>query len=304
MKVDDLCLGVRGGTSLVHRLSLDLPGGTRTALVGESGSGKSLSVLAMAGLLPPGVEQRGGRMWMNGQDLNQLSPARRRRVCGRDIGVVFQEPMTALNPVMRIEDQLMEARARHASGVCDRAWCADALAAMDLPEAHRVRRAWPHELSGGMRQRVLVAMALAAAPGVVLADEPTTALDPLTRGTVLRRLTTEARRGAAVLLVTHDLASIGDWADAVVVMRAGHVCESGPAELVLDAPAHPYTRGLLACTPRLHSNEPLATLEQAVTESDLMQDIQGHGVAWWPGRGGHVLAQLSDGRSVGISREP
>lgn len=304
VQVDGLTLGVRKGKSLVQDVSFSLSGGSRTALVGESGSGKSLTVLAIAGLLPPAIEQRGGHIWMNGTSLHREAPARRRRRCGREIGVVFQEPMTALNPVLRIEAQLLEARARRAGAVCDVAWCNDALAAMQLNDPTRVRRAWPHELSGGMRQRVLVAMALAAEPGLVLADEPTTALDPLTRRTVLKRLSMEAKRGAAVLLVTHDLSSMPSWADQVVVLRAGRVCEAGPASLVLQSPVHPYTRGLLQCTPTTSCKRSLVELEAMDVGETLSQPIEGQGLPWWPGRSGYALVELADGRQVGISSEP
>ncbi len=303
LRVDDLALGVRGGDTLVQHVSFELHGGTRTALVGESGSGKSLTVLSIAGLLPSAIEQRSGDIWWRGTSLASCSSARRRSLCGTSIGVVFQEPMTALNPVMTIEAQMLEARRRFTGGAADSAWVSDALGAMGFDDPRRVQQAWPHLLSGGMRQRVLVAMALAANPDVILADEPTTALDALTRSLVLHRLTTEASRGASVLLVTHDLASIEHWADQVIVMRAGHVCECGPAAAVLNDPLHPYTAGLLACTPTL-AGTGLVDLRTTVDAAALGRPVAGHGCPWWPGKGGYELIEVGNDRQVGVSREP
>ena len=304
LAIESLHLMSQSGDNLVQCASFDVPAGSRTALVGESGSGKSLSLLAVAGLLPPGVRQMDGRIRLDGQLLNDLSPADRRSHCGLDIGMVFQEPMTALNPVLRIGTQLVEARARRTGADASAKWCEASLEEMALPDARALLRAWPHQLSGGMRQRILVAMALAAEPGLVLADEPTTALDPVTRHIVLDRLSLAAAQGAGVLLVTHDISCVATWADHVVVMRSGHICESGPTRLVLDHPSHPYTRGLLACAPTIEGTGRLVELEAMVDQAALEEKNAVGAVLWWPGRPGYQLADLGDGHRIAISAEP
>ncbi len=261
-----LSLAVRGlvieddtGTRLVSDLSFDVTAGSVTAIVGESGSGKTLTALAVLGLLPREVRQTAGSIAVNGVEITSLPADTIRSMRGRDMAMIFQEPMTALNPVLRIDRQLVEARCRRTpvSGRRAAAWCRDALARVGIADPARVSRCWPHELSGGMRQRVLIAMGLAGEPGLVLADEPTTALDAVNRRDVLDVLASMAARGAGVVLITHDLASVRRWADHIVVMRHGICCESGPAASVLDAPKHPYTRGLLDCVPRPDRPGPL-----------------------------------------------
>lgn len=304
LSIDALHLATRSGTDLVQSASFDVPAGDRIALVGESGSGKSLTLLSVAGLLPPGVRQMAGRIRLDGRVLDELSTTQRRSHCGLDIGMVFQEPMTALNPVLRIKAQLVEVRARRKGADAGVGWCITALREMALPDPEALLRVWPHQLSGGMRQRVLVAMALAAEPGLVLADEPTTALDPVTRRIVLDRLSLAATRGAGVLLVTHDLTSVAHWADHVVVMRSGHICERGPANLVLDHPAHPYTRGLLACAPTIMGHGRLPELEATVDQPALQREVVSGSVPWWPGRSRYRLFELGDGHGIGVSAEP
>lgn len=304
LSIDTLHLVSNAGLDLVQDASFDVPAGERTALVGESGSGKSLSVLAIAGLLPNGVTHVSGTIKLNGQSLTELPAAQRRAHCGRDIGIVFQEPMTALNPVHSIASQLIEARRALVGADADATWAQGALAELALPEPASLLHAWPHQLSGGMRQRVLVAMALAASPSLVLADEPTTALDPITRSVVLDRLSAAAKAGAGVLLVTHDLASVQQWADHVVVMLAGHVCESGPAAVVLRTPAHPYTRGLLACAPTMFGKGPLIELESTVDPAALAKEVAPGNVPWWPDRPDYRLIELDTEHRVAVSGEP
>ncbi len=304
LSIESLHLVSQSGDDLVQCVSFDVPAGSRTALVGESGSGKSLSLLAVAGLLPPGVGQRGGHIRLDGQLVSELSAADRRSRCGIDIGMIFQEPMTALNPVLRIGAQLIEARARRTGADTSTQWCEASLQEMGLPDARSLLRAWPHQLSGGMRQRVLVAMALAAGPGLVLADEPTTALDPVTRRIVLDRLSLAATQGAGVLLVTHDVSCVATWADYVIVMRSGHICESGPARLVFDHPSHPYTRGLLACVPTIWGTGRLVELEAMVDQAAMEEKSAIGAVPWWPGRPGYQLADLGEGHRIAVSAEP
>lgn len=251
--LDVIGLGVvdNSGSQLVDGVDLCVQRGRMTALVGESGSGKTMTALAVLGLLPAGVSRNAGSIRILGQDVGKDHQLHR-SMLGRDIAMVFQEPMTALNPVMRIDAQLIEARSRRMKqgGQRSQAWCMAALEAVGLERPDVVARQFPHELSGGMRQRVLLAMGLAPEPALLLADEPTTALDAVNRREALDLLGAAARGGAGVLLITHDLGSVRGWADRVVVMRSGRVCEQGEADEVLTSPQHPYTQGLLACVPR------------------------------------------------------
>ena len=226
-------------------------------MVGESGSGKTLTALAVLGLLPRGVIRSAGAIHIAGHVADATSDMRSMR--GSLVGMIFQEPATALNPVMRIDHQLLEARQPHhkLTGGAARDWCHATLQRVGLDDPKTVARAYPHELSGGMRQRVLIAMGIAAEPALVLADEPTTALDAVHRGAMLDVLREEAKRGAGVLLITHDLASVRGWADQVEVMYAGSIRESGPADQVLSTPSDPYTKALLACVPGLKGQGPL-----------------------------------------------
>ncbi len=247
-----------GGAPLVEDLSVRIEPGSMTALVGESGSGKTLSALAVLGLLPPGIVHTGGSIRVCGEQVPEHVETMR----GRDVAMVFQEPMTALDPVMRIDRQLLEARRRRfaCAGRRGREWCHEALQAVGIEDAERTAAAYPHELSGGMRQRVLIAMGLAPEPKLILADEPTTALDAVNRRDAMELLSAATTRGAGVLLITHDLASVRGWADRVVIMRYGRCCEQGPTSQVLANPTHSYTRGLLECVPRRGCERPLPEL--------------------------------------------
>lgn len=247
LELHDLGITTSEGTALVSGVSIRIDRGGLTALVGESGSGKTLTALAVLGLLPPGLQQRTGAIHVHGIDLAGCPPKQRREMRGRDVSMIFQEPMTALDPVMRIDRQMLEARRRRfpCRGRSGAVWCQQALSEVGINEPARVAHAFPHELSGGMRQRVLIAMGLAAAPSLILADEPTTALDSINRRDLLAILAAAAAEGAGVLLITHDLRSARDWADQVVVMSQGRVVESGPADAIMSSPKHPYTKTLL-----------------------------------------------------------
>jgi len=265
LEIRDLDVTTSDGVVLVSEMSLSIKPGGLTALVGESGSGKTLTALAVLGLLPASLAQRRGTVLLDGIDVSTLAAAERRAMRGRDMSMIFQEPMTALDPVMRIDRQLLEARRRRftVSGHEAAAWCVDALEAVGIEDPARVARAFPHELSGGMRQRVLIAMGLAADPALILADEPTAALDSINRRDMLAMLAAAAQNGAGVLLITHDLNAARDWADRVVVMARGRVVESGSAEEILSNPKHPYTKGLLACIPRADHAGPLLELDES-----------------------------------------
>jgi peptide/nickel transport system ATP-binding protein len=238
----------------IRGLSLDIAVGETVCVVGESGSGKSMLAASIMGLLPAGVEIAGGSIRLAGRDLTGLGEPELCAMRGRDIGMVFQEPMTSLNPVRRISDQITEAFAAHGRLTPDERRTR-ALALLDevgLPDPELLARAYPHELSGGQRQRVMIAIALALEPKLLIADEPTTALDVTTQAQVLKLIDNLRRRhGTAVLFITHDFGVVSEIADRVAVLRAGELVEEGEAGRILRAPRHPYTKQLLSAVPSM-----------------------------------------------------
>jgi peptide/nickel transport system ATP-binding protein len=238
----------------VTDVAFDLMPGQILCIVGESGSGKSMSALALMGLLPQATRPVAGRILFEGRDLLKLSEAEWRNVRGRRIAMVFQEPMTALNPVMRVGDQIAEMFEAHGLFTpAARRTRAVALAReVGLPDPERIVRSYPHQLSGGQRQRVMIAMALALEPALLVADEPTTALDVTTQAQILQLIRSlQRRRGMSVLFITHDFGVVADIADHVVVLQRGSIAETGTADAVLRQPQHPYTQSLLAAVPSL-----------------------------------------------------
>jgi len=243
----------------VNDVSFRLAPGESLGLVGESGCGKTMLSLALLGLLPPGA-RRTGEAWLatNGGRRNLVALAERElaAVRGREIAMVFQEPMTALNPVLRIGAQVAEAIRAHEASLATgeierRMW--EALERARVPEPELRSRQYPHQLSGGLRQRAMIAMALAAGPRVLVADEPTTALDVTVQKQILELLARLRRElGLALLFITHDLGVVAQIADRVAVMYAGRIVEEGPVGEVLRRPRHPYTEGLLRASPQLH----------------------------------------------------
>ncbi len=232
----------------VEDVSLTLDPGEVLCIVGESGSGKSISAAALTGLLPPGLAVTAGRIGFEGQDLRQASPAAMRALRGARIGMVFQEPMTALNPLMRVQDQVAEVMQVHGRPVGRRVL--ELLEAVGLPDPARIARAYPHALSGGQRQRVMIATALALEPAILIADEPTTALDVTTQKQILALIRDiQHRRGTGVLFITHDFGVVAEVADRVAVMQRGRIVEQGAAATVLNTPQHPYSRALIAAVP-------------------------------------------------------
>ena len=252
LSVRDLSVAF-GRNTVVEGVSFDLAPGEILGVVGESGSGKSVTALSIMRLIPsPGRVT--GRIDFAGQDLMALPEPRMREIRGRDIAMIFQEPMTSLNPVFTCGDQVMEALVHHRG--LDRAGArAEALKLLklvEIPSAERRLDDYPHQLSGGMRQRVMIAMALACRPKLLLADEPTTALDATIQAQILDLLRGLQRElGMAVVLITHDLGVVSEVAHRVLVMYAGRVVETSPAAEVFARPLHPYTEGLLASIPRL-----------------------------------------------------
>jgi peptide/nickel transport system ATP-binding protein len=240
---------------VVDEVSFDLGVGETVGLVGESGSGKSVTALSILRLVPePPGHLAGGRVLLDGVDLTALPAGRLPDIRGRDIAMIFQEPMSSLNPVMRIGDQIGEAILLHQrlDSAARRARVLDLLRLVGIPDPARRVDAYPHQFSGGMRQRVMIAMALACNPRLLIADEPTTALDVTIQAQVLALLRDlKAEFGTAILLITHDLGVVAESCQRVVVMYAGRVVESGPVREIFRQPSHPYTRALLQSIPRL-----------------------------------------------------
>ena len=253
LSIRNLSVRLKKGPPLLRRVSLDVQAGEVRGLVGESGAGKSMIGKAVLGILPPSVEITGGQILLDGTDLLTLPPKDRRRLIGATCALIPQDPLTALNPSHRIGPQITdrlvdilnwprakaEARAR------------DLLGEVQIPEPDRVLRAYPHELSGGMRQRILIASAFAAEPRLIVADEPTTALDVTVQKQILKLIAgMQARHGTALLFVTHDLGVVSKVCQNLSVLYSGMVVEDSAVTDFFAAPRHPYSRALLAATPK------------------------------------------------------
>ncbi|OZM73042.1 ABC transporter ATP-binding protein [Amycolatopsis antarctica] len=248
LRLTDLRVALRSGTSLVHGVSLTLGRGERAALVGESGSGKTMVALSVLRLNPPATVISGGRVELGGTDLTSAAEPELERVRGDRVAMIYQDPLSCLNPVRTIGNQLVEAIRAHRdlSFAEARAHAIGLLEEVGVPAADRRFRAYPHEFSGGMRQRVMIAMAISCEPEVLIADEPTTALDVTTQARILALLDRLAEeRGMAVLFITHDLAVAAAFCTRIHVMREGRVVEAGPLREVLSVPGDDYTRQLL-----------------------------------------------------------
>ena len=258
----------RGPVVAVRGVSLAVEAGETLCLVGESGCGKSVTCHALLGLLPANGRIAEGAIRFSGRDLVRLSERELERVRGREIAMIFQDPLTALNPVHSVGRQLAEVLVLH-RGLSWTAAKAEARRLLDrvrIPDAARRLKEYPHQLSGGMNQRVVIAMAMACRPKLIVADEPTTALDVTIQAQILDLLRElRAEEGMALLLVTHDLGVVAEMADRVAVMYLGRVAEEGEARRIFAEPAHPYTRGLLRSIPRVDANRArLATIEGSV----------------------------------------
>jgi oligopeptide/dipeptide ABC transporter ATP-binding protein len=243
-----------GPMRVLEDVSFDIAEGEVLGVVGESGSGKSMTALAIMGLLPEGGRIAAGSIAFEGQDITHLQERDMQRLRGARMAMIFQEPMASLNPVLTIGEQIAEVLRRH-RGLNRRAAHAEAIALLKLVEIAAAERRvdeYPHQLSGGMRQRAMIAIALACRPKLLIADEPTTALDATVQAGILDLLRGLRRElGMAVLLITHDLGVVSDICERVVVMYAGRIAETGPAQALFERPAHPYSRALLAAIPRL-----------------------------------------------------
>ncbi|WP_340107298.1 ABC transporter ATP-binding protein [Pikeienuella sp. HZG-20] len=270
-----------GPVTALDGVSLHVNAGETLGVVGESGCGKSITALSAMGLIPsPPGRVAAGSIRLDGEELVGASDHRLRQLRGAEIAMIFQEPMTSLNPVFTAGDQIAEAIMLHQHVGRDAAKKA-AVALLDrvgIPEAKRRADDFPHQLSGGMRQRVMIAMAVSCQPKVLIADEPTTALDVTVQAQIFDLLNDIQRDlGTAIVLITHDMGAIAEMADRVAVMYAGRVIEEGVADAVLDEPKHPYSRGLIACIPALGKDDedtppPLAEIPGVVPPLHLLGD--------------------------------
>lgn len=244
-------------TLAVRDVSFSINAGDSLALVGESGSGKSVTALALLGLVSSRSGRiTGGSVRLNGRDILALPGRRLRELRGAEVAMIFQDPLSSLNPVMSVGQQIAEVVRAHerVSRPAARSRARELLTLVGIPDAKGRSSEFPHQFSGGMRQRVMIASALACSPQLLIADEPTTALDVTVQAQILELLRSlRAEFGMSTLLITHDLAVVSEFSDRVAVMYAGRVIETTTTRALLDAPAHPYTRGLLASTPQMES---------------------------------------------------
>ena len=263
----------RGLLKAVHGLSFAIETGETVAIVGESGSGKSVTALSLLRLLPESDTQIRGEIIFNGRDLLNASESAMRAIRGGQIGMIFQEPMSSLNPVMRVGRQIAETVSFHksASATPANTRALQLLRQVGIPAPEQVMREYPHRLSGGMRQRVMIAMALACDPALLIADEPTTSLDVTVQAQILdlmRQL--RSRFGSAIILITHDMGVVAEHAQRVIIMYAGRKVEEASVRDIFARPLHPYTKALLAVIPRIGSSSvggagrPLAEIPGAV----------------------------------------
>ncbi|MFT4014214.1 MAG: ABC transporter ATP-binding protein [Paracoccus sp. (in: a-proteobacteria)] len=257
VQIQDLAVALpetEGSPQVLKGIDVTIRQGETVCLVGESGSGKSVTSLAIMGLLPQALKVTRGRINLQGSDLLPLSQAQMRELRAARVAMIFQEPMTALNPVLRVGEQIMEVMELHTqlSAAARRQRAIEIMEQVHLPDVERIFRSYPHQLSGGQRQRIMIAMALVLEPVLLIADEPTTALDVTTQKQILALIDELQRKhGTAVLFITHDMGVVAEIADTVYVMKYGEIVESGPVEQLLRRPTQEYTRKLLASVPSL-----------------------------------------------------
>lgn len=258
LKVEDLKVRFKtedGHISTVNGVTFSVEEGETLAIVGESGSGKSVTSLALMGILPTNGEVYEGNLNFEGKNLRKLTKKEYRQLRGNDIAMIFQEPMTALNPVFTIGYQLRETLILHYKMTKEQAQKKglEMLEIVGIPDAEKVMGRFPHQLSGGMRQRVMIAMALSCNPKLLIADEPTTALDVTIQAQILTLMKNlKEKSNTSIMIITHDLGVVAELADRVIVMYAGEVVEEAPVYELFENPLHPYTQGLIASIPKIH----------------------------------------------------
>lgn len=314
LAIEDVTIGLPAGAerpAAVRKVSFTVGRGEVVCLVGESGSGKSVLAQAVMGLLPRQLPVQAGRIVLEGEDITHASAARLRELRATRMGMIFQEPMTALNPVMTCGEQIDEVLSEHTtlSPEQRRAKVLDIVREVMLPEPERVVASYPHQLSGGQRQRIVIAMALVLDPVLLIADEPTTALDVTTQAQILKLvLELQARRGTGVLFITHDFGVVSEVAHRVAVLRLGELVEIGEKKRVLQRPAHPYTQMLIAAVPTLNVQQ------RAVdSEAPVVLSVRGLAMTYesrsWFGRRRQVHAaqdvafEIRRGQTLGIVGE-
>ncbi len=291
LQVKDLVIEfhtVDGVVHAVNGVSFDLEQGETLAIVGESGSGKSVTMMSILGLIPspPGKIERGEAIFFDGReqrDLLKLSPQELRQVRGGQIGFVFQDPISSLNPVLTIGEQIAETLTKHVglSREEARAQTLKLLARVGIPDPELRYKNYPHQFSGGMRQRVMIAIAIACSPEIVIADEPTTALDVTIQAQIVELFQQiQAEIGMAVIWITHDLGVVAGLADRVLVMYGGRVAEIAPVDELYEHPQHPYTLGLLGALPRLDATESKRLVSIKGTPPDLLIPLKHCPFAW------------------------
>lgn len=272
----------RGMVRAVENLSLQLRRGERLGIAGESGSGKTVSMLSILRLVPDPGKIVNGKVLYRGENLLKKSPSAMRRIRGREIAMIFQDPMSSMNPVFRVGEQIREALRIHGmvrgehrlprafdqtTKRTERRHVINALAEVGIPTPEEAYKRYPHEFSGGMQQRALIAIALSCEPKILLADEPTTALDVTIQAQILDLLDEINREHkTSIILVTHNLGVVAEFCETIAVMYAGQLMEKGPTESVVNNPLHPYTRGLLACLPRLSTRAKLRPIPGTVPD--------------------------------------
>ena len=312
LEVDDLAVALPAGTPVLHGVSFDIRKGETVCLVGESGSGKSVTSLTAMGLLPQNaLRVTGGAIRLDGQDLVQFSPADMKKMRATRISMIFQEPMTALNPVMRVGEQITEVLDIHTglSAAAKRAKVINIMEQVHLPDVERIYQSYPHQLSGGQRQRIMIAMALILEPAVLIADEPTTALDVTTQKQILSLIAElQEKHGTAVLFITHDMGVVAEIADRVCVMRSGEIVERGTIRQVLSEPKQQYTKDLLGSVPSLipRSSRERQALDAVIRVRDLGMTYRSGGLfSRKPGvkASREVSFDLQPGRTLGIVGE-
>ena len=262
LRLDDLHTSFftkQGVVRAVDGVSIDIPAGKTVGLVGESGCGKSMTAMSIMGLVSRPGKITGGSILFHGEDLLQLSPRARRQMCGDKISIIFQEPMTSLNPVMTVGSQVREAILTHRRDISKaqaREQVLDLFRQVGIPDPERRYASYPHQLSGGLRQRVMIAMAMACSPDLLIADEPTTALDVTIEAQILHLMRKLQRdHGTSILMITHNLGVVAEICDYVYVMYAGKVVEAQEVHALFKNPLHPYTQGLIRSLPRMQAGQ-------------------------------------------------
>ncbi|MDR7103624.1 ABC transporter ATP-binding protein [Croceicoccus sp. BE223] len=317
LTVRDLTVALPKGMDRAHaveHVSFDLPRGKILCIIGESGSGKSVSANAVMGLLPKALRVVSGRIDLDGIEITGLTGEALRELRGRVVSMIFQDPLSALNPLMTVGEQIEEVMAAHDVGTprSRKEKALSLLAEVGLPDPPVMYGQYPFRLSGGQRQRVMIAMALALEPTILIADEPTTALDVTTQAQILELIRDiQRRKGMSVMFITHDFGVVGEIADEVIVMEKGRIVESGSAEKVLTAPEHPYTRQLIAAVPTLRRDD----REQAAAEKQpTLLQVEGLMKTYRTARGlfqparvvtavNDISFELAPGRTLGIVGE-